>query len=164
MHPDRWSANSLALMIPLVLVAEDDPADIVLLQRAFERAQLSIRLQFVRDGQETLALLSLASGPESSGEWKIDCLLLDLKMPRKSGFEVLEWLQQHPRCRPQHVVILSGSTEPVDLAHASRLGADHYIVKPADPTELIGIIKRLDQFCRHEIVSDEVDTLLASYH
>lgn len=123
-----------------MLVAEDDPADAFLLERAFRKAAAHTQVSFVRDGVEAVHLL------ENCGE-KLALILLDLKMPRMDGFEVLMWLAAHPELRPGLVVIFSSSNHLQDMNRAAALGADHYLVKPSDSSELLQIVQRLEQYC-----------------
>ncbi len=123
---------------PILLVAEDDLSDQLLLRRAIEKAQLDVEPEFVRDGFEAVEALGQGLHPA--------LLLLDLKMPRMDGFQVLEWLQQHPESRPDHIVVLTSCWAGSDLNRSSRLGVEHYLVKQADPTELAATIKRLEPY------------------
>ncbi len=127
---------------PTILVAEDDPSDQLLLRRAIERAGLAVDPEFVGDGIEAVRYLE-------SHDWRHApaLLLLDLKMPLMDGFEVLEWLQEHPASRPGHVVVLSSCYGQVDLSRSSGLGVDHYLVKPGDPVEFAATVKRLEGYC-----------------
>ncbi len=127
---------------PILLVAEDDPLDEMLLRRAIQRAGLEVEPEFVHDGLEAVRYL------ERHDRSTLPALmLLDLKMPRMDGFGVLEWLQQHPNSRPEHVVVLSSCYGESDLNRSRRLGVDHYVVKPGDPQELAATVKRLEGYC-----------------
>lgn len=124
-----------------ILVAEDDPAERFLLRRAIEKAGFDLPVDFVPDGIDVLRYLQ--NPPRGSLP---SLLLLDLKMPELDGFEVLEWLQHHPELRPPYVVVFSSSPSSSDITRASRLGVDHYLVKPSDPVELLGTVKRLEPY------------------
>ncbi len=126
---------------PVILVAEDDFSDQVLLRRAFEKAHLDVHPEFVSDGVEAVEFLE-----EANHEPHLALLLLDLRMPRMDGFQVLEWLQQHPDRRPNHVVVLSSCYADSDLSRSSRLGVEHYLVKQGDPAELAATLKRLEPY------------------
>jgi CheY-like chemotaxis protein len=73
-------------------------------------------------------------------------LLLDLKLPRVTGFEVLEWLRSHPDLRHMLVVVFSSSDQPEDINRAYALGANSYVVKPLDPDELVRVVERLQNY------------------
>lgn len=123
-----------------LLVAEDDPADTLLLREAFARIGVQGRIQFVRDGQEAVDLLASLprSGPPERGRLP-SLLLLDLKMPRLDGFDVLTWVRQQPGLRHLPVVVFSSSREPQDITRAYELGANSYLVKPHDFDQLLAL-------------------------
>jgi CheY-like chemotaxis protein len=138
-----------------VLVAEDDPADAYFLQRAFKRAGIPITLQFVRDGQKVLDYLR-GEGPfaDRAAHPMPQLLLLDLKMPRLDGFDVLEWVRKEPSFSHLMVVIFSSSDEPRDMGRAYRLGANEYLVKPHSIEELNRLV---GQFKKHWIDAPKAD-------
>lgn len=70
-------------------------------------------------------------------------MLLDLKMPRKDGFEVLEWIRQHPALRRLRVVVLTTSDNPADIDRAYELGANSFIVKPLDNEKFFGVTEAI---------------------
>src|SRR5690349_4712860 len=113
-----------------VLVAEDSEDDAVLLARAFRKAGAEKPVHVCRDGQETIDYLSGTDrfGDRSAYPWP-SMLLLDLKMPRVSGFEVLEWLKRQG-VADLPAAVLSSSDHPNDRKRAHDLGACLYFVKP----------------------------------
>ncbi len=128
----------------LVLIVEDDEDDRALIARAFKRAKVEVRLQFAQDGDEALqALGAIASGASHPPP---SVVLLDLKLPRRSGFEVLEWIKQHATLRRVPVVVLTSSQESTDLKRAYDLGANSYLVKPAKPDALLAMVERIDAY------------------
>jgi CheY-like chemotaxis protein len=130
-----------------ILVAEDDPNDILLLQRAFAKTGLAGDVEFVRDGQETIDYLQeLKSYDVPTDSLMPTLLLLDLKMPRLNGFEVLEWLRQQPRFEKLLVVVFSSSDQPADRSRACALGAHAYLVKPGAPGEFVNVVRELQQY------------------
>lgn len=129
---------------PIVLVADDDVADVALFQRAVAKACVRARFDYVQDGLEVLTYLQ-ASAPMDRG--LPDALLLDLKMPRMDGFEVLECLSHQPELRPQTVAVLSSSGDWEAIHRASQLNVDHYFVKPSSLEELVRMVKELDLYC-----------------
>lgn len=127
-----------------VLVAEDEPDDRLLLQHAFRRAGVAASLHFAEDGQQAVDYLSGLPPFEDRTAFPLPALvLLDLKMPRMGGFEVLEWLRTQPSLHALPGVILSGSNLPQDIARARSLGAREYLVKPSNFPNLVLMVARL---------------------
>src|SRR5690349_6894965 len=129
-----------------VLIAEDDPSDVFLLQRAFNAAQVPASLHFVRDGQEAIDYLEGGSNFSDRERYPLpDLMLLDLKMPRLNGFDVLSWLRQQPGLKRLLVTILTSSDQPEDINRAYDLGANSYLLKPHNSgqlSELVAQVKR----------------------
>lgn len=135
-----------------ILVAEDEPGDILLLKRAFSKCKPGIPVQFANDGEEVLKILEgHLSDEESLGVQTLPTLLLlDLKMPRMGGFEVLRWLQCQPRLRQLLVMVFSASEDVADMEHAYDLGADAYVVKPKESEEFVDVIRGMEKhWLRH---------------
>lgn len=109
-----------------ILLVEDNPMDVDLTRRAFARRHLTNPLQIARDGEEALDYLARWE----AGDPTPVVILLDLKLPKYSGLEVLERLKTHPKFRTIPVVVLTSSDEDRDIQTAYRLGANSYIVKP----------------------------------
>ncbi|PWU11623.1 MAG: two-component system response regulator [Verrucomicrobia bacterium] len=125
-----------------ILLAEDDDNDVFLMRAALERAEVVAELVVARDGQEAVEYLS---GPNGNGHSpsKLRLMLLDLKMPRMDGFDVLSWIHNHPELSDLPVVVLSSSSQESDMSKARTLGARDYQVKPADFHELVRLVKEL---------------------
>jgi len=135
----------------LVLMVDDSEDDCLLVKMAMNKAD---RLRFigsVPDGEE---LMSYLSGKNEYGDrvrFPVpDMLLLDLKMPRKNGFEVLKWLQSQP-FEDMVVVVLSASDHPVDVQTALNLGAQQYVIKDGSAEKRGEMIKLLDQYIKHSL-------------
>ncbi|WP_225889775.1 response regulator [Indioceanicola profundi] len=121
-----------------ILLVEDDPNDQLLIRRAFGKAKLMNPLSVVGDGDEAVAYLSGMGG--NAGPPAL--IMLDLKLPRRSGLEVLEWLRAQPAPLGRTpVVVLTSSRENHDVARAYELGANSYLVKPVDFDGLLEMIK-----------------------
>jgi CheY-like chemotaxis protein len=130
-----------------VLIAEDDPGDVFLLQRAFSTAQVPASLHFVRDGQEAIDYLEGDSAFSDRETYPLpDLMLLDLKMPRLNGFDVLSRLRQQPGLKRLLVTILTSSDEPQDINRAYDLGANSYLLKPHSSNELSELVKRVEKY------------------
>lgn len=128
----------------VILVAEDNPDEALLLQRAFKKAGLQVRIHLCEDGGEASAYL--LGKDEFADRLKFPyprMLITDLKMPRCDGFELLE------RARGQELVpkvVMSASGEERDVSRAYKLGANCYFMKPATFEELVAIVKGLGEF------------------
>jgi two-component system, response regulator len=118
---------------PIILLAEDNPDDEELTRLAFEQAGQPHRLVIVRDGAEALDWLFAAGAfAGRTPAEPPDLVLLDLKLPKVDGLEVLRRLRADPRTALTPVIILTTSLEEPDLANAYRHGANSYIRKPVD--------------------------------
>jgi CheY-like chemotaxis protein len=131
-----------------ILVAEDDRNDALLLKLAFGQAGVNARPQFVSDGKAAIDYLrgEPPFNDRVQHPWP-DLLVLDLKMPRTTGFEVLEWLRQRPDLRPLGVLVLSGSPRQADIDRAYTLGANFYCTKPLDFKQLVRVAENLKEQC-----------------
>ena len=131
----------------VILLAEDDPNDVLLVQRAFQRIPVANPLQVVRDGEEALAYLSGQAPYADRERHPLPVLMLmDLKMPRKSGLEVLEWVRQQPGLKRLPIIVLTSSNQSPDINRAYELGANSYLVKPAGFDSLLGLVKNVDMY------------------
>lgn len=120
-----------------ILIAEDDPGDAFLLERAFSKSGFTFSLTFVHDGQDAIDYLSGLGRYEDRSKYPIpDLLLLDLKMPRMDGFEVLQWLRHQPGLSRMLVIVLTSSDQTRDINRAYELGANSYLVKPIELRDL----------------------------
>ncbi len=117
-----------------VLLVEDDLNDIFLVKRAFKMAHIQNPLHVVTDGLEAIGYLRGDGKYADREQYPLPKLMvMDIKMPRKSGFEVLEWVKGNSRVlRRIPVVIVSSSEDPADINRAYELGANAYMVKPVD--------------------------------
>ncbi|HWA10513.1 MAG TPA: response regulator [Opitutaceae bacterium] len=117
---------------PIILVVDDNPNDSQLMRIVFERAGFVQPLRFVPDGDAAITYLG---GQGRYRNRKLHPLpttvLMDLNMPGKNGFEVLDWIRRQPHLRRLRVYILSASSRPEDIARAYDLGANSYLVKPS---------------------------------
>jgi CheY-like chemotaxis protein len=132
---------------PVILHVEDDPNDVLLFQRAFRKANLTVNIQSTTDGDKAVAYLSGAEGYADREKFPLPTLiLLDLKMPRKSGLEVLAWIRGQANLRRLVVVIFTSSKHDEDLNRAYDLGANSYLVKPVGFDMLVDLVKLLHQY------------------
>jgi CheY-like chemotaxis protein len=118
---------------PVVLLAEDREDDIIILRKALAQTDAPYTLSIVRDGEQAIAYLSGQAPYEDRAKNPLpSLLLLDLKMPRKDGFEVLQWIREQPDFFALRVVVLTSSQESPDINRAYELGANSFLVKPAE--------------------------------
>jgi CheY-like chemotaxis protein len=130
-----------------ILLVEDDPNDILLVQRAFRKANIQNPLGVLNDGESAVEYLA-GQGPYANrSDWPLPGLiLLDLKLPRKSGHEVLSWLRQQPGIGHLTTVVLSSSKESEDIERAYASGVNSYLVKPVAFDALLEMIKTLNLY------------------
>ncbi len=130
-----------------VLIVEDNPHDLALAQRALRKANLAHHIAVVRDGAEALAAL-LGDGDEPGGEVqpRPKLVLLDLKLPKVGGLEVLRRLKADPRTRSIPVVALTSSQEQRDVAESYALGVNSYVVKAVDFESFAGAVEQVGRY------------------
>jgi CheY-like chemotaxis protein len=139
-----------------VLLVEDSDDDAHLVQLAMTRAAIQQPLQHVCDGMEAIDYLRAAGGFEDREKYPFPRVMItDLKMPRMSGFELLEWLSNHPDCSVIPTVVLSASAHEGDVNRAFELGASAYFRKPATLNELghlLGTVFKFWTLCRKPLL------------
>jgi CheY-like chemotaxis protein len=129
----------------IILLVEDNPKDVFLVQRALRKAQVATPLQVVNDGDAAVKYLAGEAPYSDRTTYPLPVVvLLDLKLPRRSGAEVLMWVRQHAHLKRLPVVVLTSSREHVDINRVYDLGANAYIVKPPDFDQLVDILRTLN--------------------
>lgn len=127
-----------------ILLADDDADFGLLLQTAFECAGIANRLIVVPDGMDAIRFLQERSAYRSKGGLPLPSLvLLDLRLPRLSGFEVLRWIRLQPELANLRVAIFTGSEIDSEARLARELGADAYLVKPFQFNQLVQLLEEL---------------------
>jgi CheY-like chemotaxis protein len=130
-----------------ILLVEDDPNDVLLMKRALNRARLANPLKVVNDGEDAIRYLSGEGEYANREEYPFPLLvLLDLKMPRKSGFEVLQWIRSNAHLKDLSVVVLTSSEEQPNVHKAFELGANSYLIKPTQFDDLVQMMLRLQGY------------------
>ena len=129
-----------------VLLVEDSPNDAELTLEAFAESGLANEVVWVRDGKEALDYLHREGGFAQRPEGHPAVVLLDLKMPRVDGLQVLEQVKKHPQLKSIPVVMLTSSREEADLARSYGLGVNAYVVKPVGFPEFVKALKELGLF------------------
>jgi CheY-like chemotaxis protein len=130
-----------------ILLVEDNPQDLELTQRALKKANLANHIQIARDGEEALQFI-FCEGPYAGR--KIEngpkVVLLDLKLPKVDGKEVLARMKSDPRTKMIPVVVLTSSKEQSDLVESYKLGVNSYIVKPVNFERFAAAVEELGMY------------------
>jgi CheY-like chemotaxis protein len=125
-----------------ILLVEDNPMDVDLTLRAFKRRRVTNTIHVARDGEEALAWLPRW---ESGEPWPA-VILLDLKLPKVDGLEVLRQIKQHPTLCVIPIVVLTTSEESADVQAAYSLGVNSYIVKPVEFEKFMEVSEKVDLY------------------
>jgi CheY-like chemotaxis protein len=125
-----------------ILLVEDNPMDIDLTLRAFARLQIPYQIQIARDGESALEFIQ----NWDRGETTPLMILLDLKLPRVDGLEVLKTLKLHRSYRKIPIVVLTSSSDTGDIANAYDLGANSYIIKPVDFNRFMEVTSEINDY------------------
>lgn len=125
-----------------ILIVEDNPSDLKLMQRAFKKSNLKNELATAIDGEEALNYLLGKNGDAYSHPLPV-LVLLDLKLPKVDGLEVLEQIRRNERTLLLPVVILTSSNEQEDIGRSYQLGVNSYIRKPVDFNQFVDVVQQL---------------------
>jgi len=138
-HPDPDAVE--------ILLVEDNPADAELTLHALKKSKLANRIQHVRDGEEALDFLfcrnayanrHIDNGPQ--------LVLLDLKLPKIDGLQILQAVKNDPRTKAIPIIVLTSSKEEQDLVRSYRLGVNSYIQKPVNFSEFQEVVRQLGMY------------------
>jgi CheY-like chemotaxis protein len=133
----------------VILLVDDREEDVLLVRLAFQRASLPNPLYIVRDGEEAMSYLSGEGKYGNRAEYPLpDLMLLDLRMPRIDGFQVLQWLRQQPGFGNLPVIVLTSSEYLRDVDQAYKLGANSFMIKPLDFQNFLEMNKYLSGYWR----------------
>jgi two-component system, response regulator len=127
-----------------ILLIEDNPEDVEITLRAFQKHHIANKIHVVRDGEEALECL-FATGryAERSPCQNIRLILLDLKLPKIDGLEILQRCKSDPRTKQIPIVVLTSSREEQDLAKSYNYGVNSYVVKPVDFPQFTEAVRQL---------------------
>jgi CheY-like chemotaxis protein len=131
-----------------ILLVEDEPNDVFLIERAFRKCDCQHVLHSVGDGEQAVAYLDGIGEFSDRREFPLPQLvLLDLKLPKRGGLEVLAWLRSRHDCLKRlPVIVLTSSKQPTDVNRAYELGANSYLVKPVAFDGLLELVKALNGY------------------
>jgi len=129
-----------------ILMVEDDPKDVELTLTALEEYNLANEVIVVRDGEEALDYLYCREAFKTRGGSNPAVMLLDLKLPKVNGLEVLKQIKSDEKLKLIPVVVLTSSKEEKDMVASYKLGVNAYVVKPVDFHEFVNAIKELGVF------------------
>jgi CheY-like chemotaxis protein len=135
-----------------ILMAEDSEDDVILFRRALKRVGFE-NAQFVQDGQEVVEYLQGVGKYADRVAFPFPTwLVLDLKMPRMNGFEVLQWLRKNPACGVIPIIIFSSSALPEDVIRVYAMGGNSYFTKPSQYDKLVVLLELLIKYwCQAEV-------------
>jgi DNA-binding response OmpR family regulator len=129
-----------------ILIVEDDPRDVELTLTALEEYNLANEVVVTRDGAEALDYLYCRGAFDSRSNGNPAVMLLDLKLPKLDGLEVLQQVRSDERLKMIPVVVLTSSHEEKDMIRSYQLGVNAYVVKPVDFHEFVNAVKELGVF------------------
>lgn len=132
--------------LPTILYADDNENDIELTLEAFKECNLLNKIEVTRDGKEVLDYLKYEGVYENRPKEKPILILLDIKMPKLDGIEVLKVIKEDDDLKTIPVVMLTSSSMEMDLIESYKLGANAYVVKPVDFLEFMESVKKIGSF------------------
>jgi DNA-binding response OmpR family regulator len=134
----------------VILLAEDEEDYVLLIKKAFSQANLHNPFHVVSTGQEAMAYLKGEGKYAHRDEYPLpDLLLLDLKLPGFSGFEIIGWVRSQPGLSGLRILVLTSSDRIKDVNDAYRLGANSFLMKPYDFEDLVNFSKMISEFWLH---------------
>jgi len=140
--------NDLPSSRPVILLVDDNPHDVVLIRLAFRKVGIIDTIQLAKDGTEAMSYIKGDGRYRDRTQFPPPTLvLLDLKMPGTSGFDVLKWIRAQPGLNSMVVVVMSGSREDADIKLAYDLRANSYLIKPAKFEDLVKMMESLKDYC-----------------
>lgn len=143
MNTSPETRDSVPLVRPILLV-EDNPMDIDLTLQAFEEHSVVNPVVICRDGEEAQGYIQAHAGPEDSQLPII--VLLDLRLPKVDGIEVLRHARQHPVWKQVPIIVMTTSRENTDIEAAYEMGVNSYLVKPVDFAAFAGLVKTIQVY------------------
>ena|SRR5215469_9753968 len=146
-------------MSKAVLIAEDSDDDAMAIRAALRNAGVTLPLRFVTDGSSVIAYLKGAREYVDREIFPLpNVLLLDLKMPRLDGFQVMEWLKTQKQFHDLLIVVLSGMGELSNIREAYMLGARSFLIKPIRVTDVRNVMRAYSTYWEPDLTSDSAET------
>ena len=140
--PDHFLPDHL-----IILIVEDRKDDVILIRRAFLQAKVANPVHIVSDGEEAMSYLEGVGQYRDRAQFPLpDLVLLDLKMPKVDGFELLRWIRSQPNLKALRVVVLTSSEDIYDINKAYELGANSFLVKPHEFINFTAMMRTLGSF------------------
>src|SRR5437879_5785292 len=134
----------------VILLVEDRDDDVYLVRRALDRAKVPNPFFVVRDGEEAVGYLEGTGKYHNRDEYPVpDIVLLDLKLPRMDGYEVLRYIRSKPELRSLRIIVLTSSEDLADVNKAYDLGANSFLVKPLEFDNYTAMMRTLSSFWLH---------------
>jgi len=127
-----------------ILLIEDNPGDVRLILEGFSEGNIAHNIHTVKDGEMAINFLEKGMGYEDSVD--PDLILLDLKIPRKNGFEVLEFIKSRSELKDIPVIVLTSSEAEDDILKSYELNANCYVTKPLDVDRYVVMVKAIEEF------------------
>lgn len=132
---------------PVILLVDDNPHDVVLIRLAFRRVGIIDTIHLVKDGVEAMRYIRGEGAYSDRHQFPVPTLvLLDLKMPQTSGFDVLQWIREQTELSNVVVVVMSGSRDDTDIERAYALGANSYLIKPTRFEDMVKMMESLKDY------------------
>jgi CheY-like chemotaxis protein len=129
---------------PIILHVEDDPNDVLLVGLAFRKSDIGAVMQVVNDGEQAVQYLAGQGAYSNRQTFPLPTIvLLDLKLPRRSGLEVLSWVRGQDDLRRLPIIMLTSSNQQGDITKAYDLGINSFLVKPSALEELTDMVRKI---------------------
>ncbi len=143
-----------------ILLVDDSENDLTLVEAAFRKAGFSTPLKMLRDGEEAIAYLGGDGCYGNRTQFPLpSAVLLDLKMPKKNGFEVLKWLREQPTLGRIPVIVITASMRMEDVKRAHELGAISFLVKPTSLEDLTSMMRCMGEWLQYNHLPPHNDTV-----
>lgn len=128
-----------------ILVVEDNSPDVEIVRRALRVSKIAYQLKVINDGEEALLFLKeVESSADGNSVYQPQLIILDLNLPKFSGFEILKAVRFNKRINAAPVIMLTSSDDINDIKRSYKLGASSFITKPSSPEEFSGLVQKIE--------------------